>query len=488
MLTRATLKDLVKSKLGDTIFVIASNREPYIHTFKEGKVECILPASGMVTALDPIMQACGGIWVAHGSGNADKEVVDAQDKTQVPPNNPRYALRRIWLDKTEEDGYYYGLSNETLWPLCHTVYVRPKFNKADWEQYKKINERFAEAILSEIGEQKAFVWFQDFHLALAPKMVKDKNPNVTTAHFWHIPWPNTEAFRICPWKREILEGLLANDIIGFHVRYHCNNFLDTVDQTLEAKTDRDTYSVSYKGSITRVKPFPISIDFKSISDTANSPEVELEMLQIRQKFNLKDKIVAVSVERIDYTKGIPERLKAIDVLLEKYPEYRQKFVFLQLGAPSRTHIDAYERINKEIDSLVEEINLRYQADDWVPTVFWREHHGLRRILACYKLANICIVSPLHDGMNLVAKEFIAAQNDLGGMLVLSRFCGSSRELQDAILINPYDTEEFVEGIRDGIVIQAEERKRRMEKMREIVKENNIYAWAGNVISALKKIA
>ncbi len=488
MLTRATLKDLVKSKLGETLFIIASNREPYIHTLKDGKAECVLPASGMVTALDPIMQACGGIWVAHGSGNADHEVVDAADKIQVPPQNPRYTLRRIWMDKAEEEGYYYGLSNETLWPLCHTAYVRPKFDRADWEEYRKINERFAEAILGEIGDRKAFVWFQDFHLALAPKMVKDRNPAVTTAHFWHIPWPNTEAFRICPWKRELLEGLLANDILGFHVRYHCNNFLDAVDATLEAKTDRDTYSVCYKGSTTLVKPFPISIDYKSTSDTANSPEVEVEMLQIRQRFNLADKAVAVGVERIDYTKGIPERLKAVDLLLEKHPEYTGKFVLLQLGAPSRTHIGTYEQLNSEIDSLMEKINFKYQTDGWAPIILWREHHGLSRILACYKLAKVCIVSSLHDGMNLVSKEFVAAQNDLSGMLVLSRFCGSARELQDAILVNPYDSEGFAEGIREGLEIQPEERKRRMEKMRDIVRENNIYEWAGKIISELKKAA
>ena len=488
MLTRTTLKEIVKSKLGEALFIVASNREPYIHAYKEDKIECIRPASGMAVALDPVMQACGGIWVAHGSGDADKDVVDDKNRVQVPPNNPKYTLRRVWMSKEEEDSYYYGTSNETFWPLCHIAYVRPKFDELDWIQYKKINERFAETILDEIGNQKAFVWFQDFHLSLAPKIIKEKNPEIITAHFWHIPWPNPEAFRICPWKEEILEGLLANDVVGFHTRYHCNNFLDTIDQTLEAKTDRDTYSVSYKGLITLVKPFPISVDFKSISDLANAPEVEMEMVQIRRKYDLKDKIVGVGVERIDYTKGIPERLKAIDRFLEKYPEYQKKFVFLQLGAPSRIHIPEYKKVNEEIEELVEDIDWKYHTNNWLPIIFWREHHEVTRILACYKLANICIVSPLHDGMNLVAKEFIAAQNDTDGMLILSRFCGSARELQEAILINPYDLERFADAIKEGIEMPSDEKKKRMEEMRETTKENNIYTWAGNVISALTRLS
>lgn len=488
MLTRASLKELVKSKLGESLFIVASNREPYMHTYKEDRIECQRPASGMAIPLDSVMQACGGIWIAHGSGDADKETVDDKSKIQVPPANPRYALRRIWMSKGEEERYYYGLSNETFWPLGHTVYIRPKFDELDWNTYKKINERFAEAILEESKDQKAFVWLQDFHLSLVPKIVKEKRPDIVTAHFWHIPWPNPEAFRICPWKEEILEGLLANDIIGFHTRYNCNNFLDTIDQTLEAKTDRDMYSVSYKGSTTLVKPFPIGVDFKYISDMSNTPEIEMEMLQIRRKYNLKDKIVGVGVERIDYTKGIPERLKAIDRFLEKYPEYQGRFVFIQLGAPSRIHIEAYKEINDEIEALVDDINWKYHKHNWNPVIFRGEYHNMNEIIAYYKLANICIVSSLHDGMNLVAKEFIAAQNDINGILLLSRFTGSARELQESILINPYDTEKFSEAIKEGVEMPIEEKKTRMEKMRETIKENNIYKWAWDIISSLTRFS
>jgi len=488
MLTRTGLKDLVKSKLGESLFIVASNREPYVHTYKEDRIEFQRPASGMAIALDSVMQACGGVWVAHGSGDADKETVDGKDKIAVPPSNPKYTLRRVWMNKEEEEGYYYGLSNETFWPLCHIVYVRPKFNESDWDMYKKINKRFADAILEEAAGLKAFVWLQDFHLSLVPKILKEERPDLVTAHFWHIPWPNPEAFRICPWKEEILEGLLANDLIGFHTRYNCNNFLDTIDQTLEAKTDRDLYSVSYKGSTTFVKPFPIGVDYKYVSDISNSPETEMETVQVKRRYNLKDKIVGVGVERIDYTKGICERFKAIDRFLEKYPEYQGRFVFIQLGAPSRVYLDSYKKINDEIEALAHKINWKYRRDHWNPIIFIREYTDMEKIIAFYKLANICIVSSLHDGMNLVAKEFIAAQNDINGILLLSRFAGSAQELQEAILINPYDTEKFADAIKEGIELPPEEKKARMEKMRETVKENNIYKWAWDVISSLTRLS
>ncbi|MFZ2455959.1 MAG: trehalose-6-phosphate synthase [Candidatus Altiarchaeia archaeon] len=487
MLTKSNLKELVKSKLGESLFIVASNREPYVHTYKEDKIEFLRPASGMAIALDSVMQACGGVWVAHGSGDADKETVGEKNRIEVPPNSPKYTLKRVWMSKEEEERYYYGLSNETFWPLCHIVYVRPKFDESDWNTYKKINERFADAILEEVGDQKAFVWLQDFHLSLVPKILKERRPDLVTAHFWHIPWPNPEAFRICPWKEEILEGLLANDVIGFHTRYNCNNFLDTVDMTLEAKTDRDLYSVSHKGITTLVKPFPIGADYKYVSDISNLPETEMVMVQIKRKYNLNDKIVGVGVERIDYTKGIPERFKAIDRFLEKYPEYQGRFVFIQLGAPSRIYIGAYKKLNDEIEALVRDINWKYGRDHWKPIIYLGEYTDMNSIISFYKLANICIVSSLHDGMNLVAKEFVAAQNDIVGMLLLSRFAGSAREMPEAVLINPYDIEKFADAIKEGIEMPPEERKARMEKMRETVKENNIYKWAWDVISSLTKL-
>ncbi len=487
MWTKEQLKTTVKKKLGDRLLVIASNREPYIHTLKEKKVEVIRPVGGAVTALDPIMMSCGGVWVAHGSGMADRKVVDENGRVKVPPEQPKYTLRRIWLSKEEEDGYYYGFSNRALWPLCHVVYALPTFDASDWSHYRKVNQKFAQAILEEIGEQKAFVWIQDYHLALVAKFIKEANPKVTCIHFWHIPWPNPEAFRICPTKREILEGLLANDIMGFHIRYQGENFLNTVELELEARIDRERTSVIYGGHETLVRAFPISVDFESLSEGAASGEVDKKMTQLKEEFSLDYDFILFGMDRIDYTKGIPEKLRAVRRLLEKYPEYTGRIVFIQMGALSRVHIKRYKELNDEINELVEEINWKYSTDAWSPIIFIRRDLSLIEKLAFFRLADVCVVSPLHDGMNLVSKEYISAKIDLDGVLVLSQFTGSARELGDVVSVNPYDTEDFTDKLREALEMSREEKSRRMKRLREIVKENNIYKWAGKSIEELEKI-
>lgn len=481
------LVELVKSKVGDALFVVASNREPYVHVRSEEEIKCIRPASGMATALDSVMQACGGIWVAHGSGNADKEVVDENDGVMVPEGGQRYRLRRVWMSRKEEEGYYDVVSNEMFWPLCHTVYVRPRFDEGAWRRYKKINQRFADAILDEIGRKKAFVWFQDFHLSLAPKMLKDRRDDIFTAHFWHIPWPQNETFRACPWKNKILEGLLANDLIGFHTRYHCNNFLETVDRNIEAKTDRAEYSVSYNREKTFVMPFPISVDYDKISrmsDQVASGEVE----SLKKKYGLHNRTVILGVERIDYTKGIPEKLKALDWLLQKNPEYVEKLVYVQIGSPSRMRLDEYRRVNEEIEELVEDINWRHGTDKWAPVLYLNQHHDFDDIVGFYRMADCCLVSSLHDGMNLVAKEYLSAKNNEDGTLILSRFTGASEELKDALMVNPYDTRRFARTLKRMLRMKDKERRRRMTSLRESVRENNIYTWAGDIISHISRLS
>jgi trehalose-6-phosphate synthase len=312
MWTQERLNDLVKKKLADYLFIVVSNREPFIHTYSGRNISVLIPASGLTVALNPVMQACGGTWVAHGSGDADRDVVDKDSKVGVPPEDPKYSLKRVWLSKKDEAGYYYGFANMALWPLCHIVYNRPIFDKAEWSVYKKVNAIFAKSVLEEVGDRKAFVFIQDYHLALLPKMLKEKNPNIITAQFWHIPWPNREAFRICPWKEEILAGLLSNDLLGFHLRYHCQNFLDTVDRMIEARVDMERYEVSCGGRKTAVLPFPISIDYEQINRDAQKDEVTVEMEKLKDSLGLDDEIIGVGMDRIDYTKGIPDRLRAID--------------------------------------------------------------------------------------------------------------------------------------------------------------------------------
>lgn len=491
MWNKDTIKNILKDKIGDDLFIVVSNREPYIHKWREGKVTVDKPASGLVTAMDPMLQACQGIWVASGTGNADRNVVDSKGRVKVPPGKGTYTLKRIWLTKEEEMGYYYGFSNGTLWPLCHIAFARPIFDARDWEHYRRVNRRFADAVLEEVGDRKAFVWVQDYHLALLPAMLKERRPDLLVAQFWHIPWPNPEVFRICPWVREIVEGLLGNDLVGFHVQMHCENFLNTVDQTMEVRIDRERSTIFHHGGVgTKVLPFPISVDFELINEDVDKDYSYNEVVQdVYQSLPQKYKCIAVGVDRIDYTKGILERLKAIDRFLEKYPQMVERFVYLQMGALSRIHIGLYKQLNEEINKVVEEINWKYATDRWQPILLLRRNLTYPEILVLYKLGDVCLVSSLHDGMNLVAKEYIASRKNDDGVLILSRFTGAARELENgAIVVNPYDTEAFADALYAAVTMPRKERRRRMQTLRSIVSENNIYRWGGSFISELARLA
>jgi len=486
--TEARLKDLVRAKLGENALFVVSNREPYMHVVDDtiGATKCMRPASGVVTAIHPILCACGGMWIAHGAGNADKKFVNSKDKLGVPPGDNRYILKRIWLTKDEEDGYYYGFSNEGLWPLCHNTHTRPIFRETDWELYKKVNQKFADSILEELPAKNPFVFIQDYHFTLLGRMIKEKRPDATIALFWHIPWPTPESFSICPYRKEILDGMLGCDLIGFHVQSHCNNFLDTANRLLESRVDTEKFSVVRLDKETFVRAFPISVDGHitgDIKENALTGQIE----NIKKEFSLEGKIVGVGVDRIDYTKGIIERILAIDRFFEKFPQYKKKMVFIQLAAPSRVHIKRYHDLMSEIDELVEKKNWKHMEGDWKPIVYLKRHFSQDDIAPYYKLADFCIVSSLHDGMNLVAKEYIASKKDLSGALILSQFTGAARELTSAVQFNPYAIEEFADAIRFSLEMPSEEKRKRMENMRKIVTENNIYRWAGNIITELTSL-
>ena len=483
------LRELVSARIGDSLLIAISNREPYIHVHSGERIECLRPASGLVTGIDPVMRACGGIWIAHGGGDADREVVDANNKILVPEDEKRYVLKRVWInDKEQEDGYYYGFSNQTLWPLCHNVYLRPSFDDSHWQHYKAVNEIFAQAVLEEIRDHPTFLWIQDYHLCLLPRLIMNQIGNrAVMAHFWHIPWPNPDVFRICPWRKEILEGLLANDLLGFHIQYHCNNFLETVARELEAKVDYEHSAVIYQGHATLVRPFPISINFDGLMKDAHQPEVEREMRLIKEELPPKCRHILLGLDRFDYTKGIPDRLRALDLFLQKNPDYRERLIFFQAGVPSRIRIKAYQELNALIDSLVQEINDRHSTPLWRPIVLLRGLIPYRKILALYRLANVCLVSSLHDGMNLVAKEYVAAKSELNGVLILSCFTGASRELTDALSINPYDLKGFSDVLKAALEMPIAQRRKRMAKLREVVSEHNIYRWAGEMINALSRV-
>src|SRR5437588_691563 len=478
----------VRSRLQDGRLFVVSNREPYRHIRKGRSWEVTVPPSGLVTALEPVLCACDGTWVAHGNGDADLEAVDQHDRLRVPPEDPRYTLRRVWLTKEEEQGYYYGFANEGLWPLCHIAHTRPIFRADDWSHYQAVNRKFADALLEEMeGTARPVVLVQDYHFALVPRMIKQKRPDARVAIFWHIPWPNPEAFSICPWQRELVDGLLGADLIGFHVQSHCNNFLQTADRIVESRIDWEHFSIQRRDHVTTVRPFPISVDFTELpSEPADQPSF-VERSGLLKTLGVEAAFLGVGVDRLDYTKGILERFLAIERFLEKYPKYQGQFTFVQIGAPSRTHIKRYHDLQAEIEAEAERINWRFRSDQWKPIVLLERQHSHKEIEPYYRAADLCLVTSLHDGMNLVAKEFVATRQDERGVLILSCFTGAARELRDALQVNPYDIDQTAEAIRTALEMQPEEKQNRMQRLRKQVRENNVYRWAGSLIGELCEV-
>jgi trehalose 6-phosphate synthase len=475
----------VLERLEDGKLFVVSNREPYIHVRRGKTIGVEVPASGLVTALEPVLRACGGTWVAQGSGDADAETVDVHDRLPVPPDDPHYTLRRVWLTKEEEQGYYYGFANEGLWPLCHIAHTRPLFRAADWQHYQEVNRKFADALLEEMESvSHPVVLVQDYHFALLPRMIKQKRPDARLAIFWHIPWPNPEAFGICPWQRELVDGLLGADLIGFHIQAHCTNFLQTVDRVLESRIDWNQSSVQRLDHRTTVSPFPISVGPSESPVESPGQSAYEERAAILKSLGVNAALMGVGVDRLDYTKGILERFLAIERFLEKYPRYQGVFTFVQIGAPSRTHIKRYRDLQDEVEAEADRINWRFQADQWKPIVLLNRQHSHKEVEAYYRAADLCLVTALHDGMNLVAKEFVATRQDERGVLILSCFTGAARELRDALQVNPYDIDQTAEALRAALEMQPEEKQLRMQRMRKLVRDNNVYRWAGSLIDAL----
>ncbi|MFZ0760762.1 MAG: trehalose-6-phosphate synthase [Candidatus Sulfotelmatobacter sp.] len=474
---------------GSQLFVV-SNREPYIHQRNGKSLNVIVPASGLVTALEPILNACNGTWIAHGSGDADREAVNAHDRLRVPPDDPRYTLRRVWLSKQEEEGYYYGFANEGLWPLCHIAHTRPIFRASDWRHYQEVNRKFADAVLDEIKDTpNPVILVQDYHFALLPQLIKEKRPDTRLAIFWHIPWPNPQAFGICPWQRELVDGLLGADLIGFQVQAHCNNFLQTADQVVESRVNWEHFSILRHNHRTIVRPFPVSVDLTD-DEPAEGGEngfTYLERSSLMRSVGIEATLLGIGVDRVDYTKGILERFQAIERFLEKYSTYQGKFTFVQIGAPSRTHIKRYHDLLGELEAEVDRINWRFQSGSWKPIVFLKRQHSHAEIVPYYRAADLCMVTSLHDGMNLVAKEFLAARQDERGVLILSQFTGAARELRDALLVNPYDIDQSAEAIRVALEMAPEDKQLRVHRMRRTIKEHNIYRWAANLITELCEV-
>jgi len=476
------LRHILRQDLKGDEVLIVSNREPYIHTRrKDNVIEIQRPASGLVTALEPIVRACSGTWIAHGAGNADRDTVDRNDHVMVPPEHPSYRIRRVWLSKEEEQGYYFGFANEGLWPLCHIAHTRPIFRAPDWEHYRNVNQRFADIVADEARSEDPIILVQDYHFALLPRMVRERLPRATIIAFWHIPWPNPEAFGILPWREEILEGMLGSSILGFHTQFHCNNFFDTVDRFLEARVDRETFSISHGGETTEVRRYPISIEWPPAALQVQPPVAECRS-RVRERLGLApDVLLGVGVDRLDYTKGILERFMAIERLLELEPRWLGKFSFLQVAAPSRSEIDEYQNLDARVRALAERINARFGKDGYLPIILKIEHHDAAQVYELYRASELCYVSSLHDGMNLVAKEYVAARDDEQGVLILSQFTGAARELAEALIINPYDIEQSAAAIQLALRLRMLRMRARMRSMRNLVQEFNVYRWAGRML-------
>lgn len=462
--------------------MVVSNREPYIHA-RDAESEPIVvqrPAGGLVTAVESVMRACSGTWIAHGSGNADHAVVDASDRVEVPPDQPSYTLRRVWLTEEEERGYYFGFANEGMWPLCHIAHVRPIFRSSDWQQYVAVNRKFAQAVIDEARTDDPVVLVQDYHFALLPSMVREALPNATIICFWHIPWPNPESFSICPWSEEILIGLLGSTIIGFHTPLHCKNFLETVDRILEARIEHETATISFDGDLTRVQDYPISIAWPDEEPSAD------EIVQCRRSVRAELQVpehhlLALGVDRLDYTKGIVERLQAVERMLELHPDLVGHFTMIQIAAPTRSALHEYRDFETRVREIVDRINARYSSAGHQAIVLKAEHHNAKEINRYYRATDVCMVTSLHDGMNLVAKEFIAARSDELGALLLSQFTGSARELHEALIVNPYHVEQSAEALYTALRMPVEEQRERMRSMRASVKTFNIFRWAGRML-------
>ena len=485
----------MRNRAGSSRIFVVSNREPYMHTRQGRETVCVVPPSGLVTALEPVLRACDGVWVACGSGDADKTAVDEFDRLRVPPDDPRYTLRRVWLSAEEEAQYYDGFANEGLWPLCHIAHTRPIFRAGDWECYQQVNQRFADALLREMeGSEDPVVFVQDYHFALLPRLVKRARPDARVAIFWHIPWPNPEAFGICPWQAELLDGLLGADLIGFHIPTHCHNFMNTVDRVVEARSDRAHMTVRRHGHLTTVRPYPVSVAF------AGAPQIDAEMDDpdpeerraaerrlLLGEFGVRADCLALGVDRLDYTKGIVERLEAIEQLLEEHPWHRERLTMVQIAAPSRTRIPSYADLRARVEETVERINWRYQTAHWKPVVLIERQCGHDEVNRWYQAADLCLVTSLHDGMNLVAKEYVAARDDEDGVLVLSKFTGAAVELLDALIVNPYDICGVAETIHGALEMSRADRQQRMQRMRRQVMEHNIYRWAASVLGDLREL-
>ncbi len=487
--TAERLKEFIKAYLKDRKIFIVSNQEPYIHQKIKNEIKCSVVPSGLNTAVNSVMEACGGVWIAHGSGDADKETADENGKLQVPPNDPHYTLKRVWLSEKEFGGHY-RFSVEAMYSLCLMTYTRPVFKKADWMMYKQINKKFAQTLLAELKDvETPIVLIQDYHFALLPQMIKESRPDAEVGIFWHVPWPSPEAFSVCPWRKEILKGMLGADIVGFNTQQFCNNFIDTIGKEVESLIDLETFSITREDHTTHIKSFPISIAFSDGKETqVEQSEFNNLGISILKKLGIQTKYLGIGVDRLDYAKGIPERFVGIEHFFDAHPEYKGELTFLQIASPHREHFkDVQQQYQDWITKEADKVNQKFGTKEWKPIVLETTQYSQRDLSALFKIAHFCLITSLHDSMNLVAKEYVAMRNDSLGVLILSQFAGASRHLKEALIVNPHNTEEIGTAIFTALSMPTSEQYRRMNIMRTIIKDYNVYRWAAEFIKSVTSL-
>lgn len=478
----SALRSLLSSRLSDDQIIVVSNRQPFTHEKVENEVKLAQPASGLVTALEPVVRACNGTWIAHGSGESDRDFVDDADRCPAPSTGGAYTLRRVWLSPEEQRGYCDGFANSGLWPLCHMVHVRPVFSESDWQLYRTVNARFADAVVREARGPNPIVLVQDYHLALVPALVRAKLPHATIVSFWHIPWPHPDQMGMCPWLPELLRGLLGSDIVGFQTPQHLRNFADLARRSGKEVLQGEAPKVVQHSHTTQIRSYPISIAWPTVSEAAKVPIVESCRGAVRARWSLgpQGKLI-VGVDRFDYTKGIMERLQAFEQLLVTQPQWKGLVRFVQVAAPTRTGLKEYSDFQIQVFAEVARINARFATSDDEPIVLLDQHHDRAEVDALYRAADVCLVTSLHDGMNLVCKEFVAARDDEQGVLVLSQFAGAANEMGRALIVNPYHTVQVADALHQALAMPPEEQRHRMRALRDTVKAANVYRWAATML-------
>jgi trehalose 6-phosphate synthase/phosphatase len=464
--------------------ILVSNRQPYEHIVRKGHRICQRTDGGLTFALDPILTRCGGVWIAWGNGDADRSAVGPDGTTAVPPESPAYSLRRVWLTPEEIKGGYHGYANEVLWPLCHITLDRVAYRRRYWMEYVELNRRFAESVIEELKIEHRLVWVHDFHLALLPRFIKELQPATSLAFFWHIPWPGIDVFRVLPEARDLLQSLLAADSLVFQTAGYARAFAECARFFLGAEIDEARHTVLLKGHSTHLTAQAISVDVGTFSRQARAPQVDRMMASIRRQVGgYSGMKYGLGVDRLDYTKGLLKRFWAIDQFFSRYPEYCGRFTFVQIAIPTRKDVEAYRRYRKVIWQTVLDINDRHRSADaelpekWQPILYLEERIPFDLLASYYRLADVAVVSSVNDGMNLVAKEYVASQVDESGVLLISQMAGAAEELTDALIINPYDAEGVADSIRQALEMPIDERRRRMRAMRAYLQAHDLRAWA-----------